>query len=169
MFRFLRGQRFDPSLQRELTESGGRRARALAWAQDETGTWCVLTRAGLFLGVAGDWRRWRWTEIEHGSWNNEAGQLRWQHTEGVGLFEPAGDPGDIPLVFKELVESSILVAETVEIPGTRNGGQVAGRRDPAEPNAPIVWTTSLGRGTPNRPENQALLDEALARMRAQYE
>ena len=169
MFEALRGRRLDRDVQRSLTEIGGGAARALAWGRDARGRWCVLSRAGLFVGEPGEWKRWRWPEVENGSWNNDLRTLKWKHSTGTATFRPDGDPRDIPLVFKELVESSILVAEHVEIPETRNGGDVAGRRDPGDPSAPIVWTATLGRGTKDTPENRAVLDDALAALRAQYE
>ena len=115
MFEALRGRRLDRDVQRSLTEIGGGAARALAWGRDARGRWCVLSRAGLFVGEPGEWKRWRWPEVENGSWNNDLRTLKWKHSTGTATFRPDGDPRDIPLVFKELVESSILVAEHVEI------------------------------------------------------
>ena len=169
MFEALRRARLDRDVQRSLTDEFGRCARALAWGRDATGRWCVLARGGMFLGEPGEWKRVRWQEIENGSWNRDNSTLRWLGRDGTRTFRVEGDPGDIPLVFKELVESSILVMEHVDIPETPNGGNIAGRRDPADPHAAIEWTTSLGRGTKDTDENRAVLDAALERLRRQYE
>lgn len=169
MFDKLRALRLDRSVQRSLLDAHGRAARSLAWARDAAGRWCVVTRAGLFVGTAGEWRQYRWPEVENGSWNRDLGALKWRHKGGTATFRPVGDPGNLPAVFKQLVESSILVVEHVEIPGTANGGSVAGRRDPGDPDAPLIWTTSLGRGTRDVPEHRAVLDDAVARLRMEYE
>lgn len=164
----IRRPRLEPLVQKSLTELAGKQARALAWGQDTNGRWCVIARAGLFVGEPGEWKHWRWPQIQSGSWMADNGQLRWEYEGGVGTFRPV-EPGFIPQMFREMVDSSILVMQTIDIVGTPSGGQVAARRDPADPTADIEWVTARGKGTPDTEEIQQILDEELGRLRAQFE
>lgn len=147
-------------------EHPGRPVRILAWAQGPDG-YAVGSPAGLSVGEQ-EWRHVGWHEIERGGWNAETAVLSWAQYGGrrgsVGLT----GPGRLPELFRERIAASIALERFVPVAGER-GVIVTARRDLGADGA-ISWHSSLTRGLTWHTDGvQAAADEALARLRSEYD
>ncbi|GAB3623848.1 hypothetical protein GCM10027418_19320 [Mariniluteicoccus endophyticus] len=168
---FRRHPRLDPQDERDLTRarvSVGLRASARVLGAEETGTgWCVAqTDALAHNDGAPQWVVVPWHTIERGGFNAQASSLTWALSDGRRGSVRLDSPGQLPEIFRERVEATILLEEHVPIEGTREGGVVSARRAPDGDE--VVWRVRRGRGTPNTDEVNALLDARLAELRAEY-
>lgn len=146
--------------------------RYLAHASGEQLTVVALT--DLFaLRDADGWRTWAWQQVQEGRWTGETATLGVRLLDGERLRFELADAGDLPSVFVERVQSSILVEERVRVPG----GEVivSGRRPPAGVpasvlGAPIVWhALALGRVDLEAPGVSDAVVRATNRLRSDYE
>ena len=98
-----------------LTEVPGRQPRILAWAASADGGLVILSPAAVSERSDGDWRHTGWHEIERGGWNAETGRLHWQTYAGRRAALALADPGNLPAVFKERVDASIVFEQFVPL------------------------------------------------------
>lgn len=157
------------SLRLAHTEYFGRvPGRVLATGQGVSG-WCVLLPECLAHQVSGSWRFVPWHEIEQGSWNDQNHELRWEQLDGRRGSVLLDSPGAVPQVFKERVEASIVLHRQIAIDGTREGGVISARRDLGDRDAPLQWRIRRGRGTEDSLDNRAVLEAAMADLRADFD
>ncbi|WP_026926020.1 hypothetical protein [Granulicoccus phenolivorans] len=116
--------------------------------------------------VPGGWRQLGWHEIERGQYNAETGTLRWTTVEGRAGSVRLPKPGNLPGLFRDRVNASIVVRQQVEVEGTLNGAQLSGRRNLGDNS--LTWHISRGKGTPNTPELTAELEGKLADLRREF-
>ncbi|MCB2175613.1 MAG: hypothetical protein KQH57_07375 [Actinomycetales bacterium] len=93
---------------------------ALAFAKLEDG-WAVATRDGLHVLQGGRPLSRHWTDVDGASLDGETGELevRWvDGTEPVRFVVEARSR--LPRVVHDRVQNSILLAETVKVPGDRH-------------------------------------------------
>lgn len=140
----------------------------LAAARSLTG-WCVLLPDVLAEEDTGQWRLAGWHTIEQGGWNDQNRELRWEETSGRRGSIIMDDPQRVPEVFRERVQASIVVQKHIQIEGTREGGVVSARRDLAHPDQPLSWRTWRGRGTPDDDHTRAILEAAMAELKADFD
>lgn len=122
---------------RELRVLRGSAPQVLAGARGEDLLAVALPDA-LALRRAGQWSQVAWQDIQHGSWDGERNRLQWVLVDGTEDGVVLTEAGQLPGVFVERVQASILVQEQVGAPG---GGTVllSGRRNPAG-HGPVIWT-----------------------------
>lgn len=147
----------------------GQPARVLAWASSVDEQTVVLSPVTLSVGDQNGWRHVGWHEIERGGWNAETEQLRWQtYAGGRGaLALPA--PRRVPEVFRERVAASLVFERFVPVTAGSDRGVIVSARRPCGTGA-IAWHTTLTRGmTWRTPGVRALADDALARLRHEYD
>lgn len=147
----------------------------LAAVQLADGRWVAGSRAALYLpNELGDAvRRVGWEEIERAGWDSEASVLHvWETTafgtplRGTDL--PVDDPGRFGQLLRERIDASVLVQRHVPLVG-KKGVRIVGRRNPAEPDATVVWNFVLDKGLePDRPGLMDSAEAALAAVRDEF-
>ena len=139
-----------------LGDVGVRRGeRALAWAEVRSNAGkrsgpagssdlLVATTAALYLPADADGvqnrQRWWWDQVLGATWENGEMRLRLQWQPGSPVSEVIfviDEPGELPAVVWERVESSIVVSQRLAIPGCSGATAVARRRRDRED---IAWT-----------------------------
>lgn len=139
-----------------LGDVGVRRGeRALAWAEarSNAGTHrgpagsmnlLVATTVALYLPADTDGvrnrQRWWWDQVLGATWENGEMRLRLQDQPGSPVSEvifAIDEPGELPAVVWERVESSIVVSQRLAIPECSGATAVARRRPDSED---IAWT-----------------------------
>ena len=139
-----------------LGDVGVRRGeRALAWAEVRSNAGkrsgpagssdlLVATTAALYLPADADGvqnrQRWWWDQVLGATWENGEMRLRLQGQPGSPVSEvifAIDEPGELPAVVWERVESSIVVSQRLAIPGCSGATAVARRRRDRED---IAWT-----------------------------
>ncbi|MDA8437450.1 MAG: hypothetical protein M0Z51_01160 [Propionibacterium sp.] len=119
------------------------------------------------------WRVLQWPEVRSGAWDGETGRLSVTMLDGSTQRLQLSEPGRLPGVFHERVQSTILVEERIPVPG----GEVlvSGRRQPAGADTttgerPVVWhAVAIGRADLTEPGVSRLVIAATERLRADYE
>ncbi len=143
--------------------------RPLGWAVDlGSGQFAVATASALYaVSAAGD-RLWSrpWHLVDGGSWDREQARLTitWVDRADPTQWRFAWD-SDFPEVFRARVQASVVLAETLELPGQRTA-RVVVRKDLATQG--LLTQTILGPGVSMRdPAVSAAVGAALARVREQ--
>ncbi len=125
-------------------------------------------------GSAADpWRVLQWPEVRSGAWDGGTGLLSVTTLDGSTQRLQLSEPGRLPGVFHERVQSTILVEERIPVPG----GEVlvSGRRQPAGAGTTaaeqhVVWhAVAIGRADLTDPGVSRLVIAATERLRADYE
>ncbi|MDN5761910.1 MAG: hypothetical protein L0H41_06305 [Microlunatus sp.] len=153
-----------------LAAAPGRPARILAWTATIDGL-IVLSPAVLSVSTDQGWQHVGWHEIEHGGWNAETEQLRWQVYDSARVTVTLPDPARVPEVFEERIKASIVFERFVPVgSSTTRGVVVNGRRDLADRLDPISWHASLSRGlTWRTPGVQETAEAAVEELRREYD
>lgn len=112
------------------------------------------------------WRQLGWHEIERGQWNAETHTLRWTTLEGRAGSVRLPKPGNMPAVFRDRVNASIVVRQQVEVEGTLHGAQLSGRRNLGDNS--LTWHITRAKGTRDTPELAAELERKLADLRREF-
>lgn len=163
-------RRLDRDIRAVLSARTGRRVRPLAWGRTEDDQWCVALPDRLAWGHGDDWRELLWHHIGHGGWNAELRQLRWTTVDGRPGTLRLREVGQLPDAFSDRVNATIVARERIDIDGTDDGVVISGRRNLADPDAPLLWRATPMRGTRlSDPEVAARVDQALERVRAEYD
>lgn len=108
---------------------------------------------------AGDdgWEFIGWHTISRGGWKADRSELRWTFVDMSEGRVQLDDPGRVPEVFRDRVNSSVAVEKVSEAPG---GGHVvvAGRRQLGPHASPgVVWqVTTLGKARLSDPATAQL-------------
>lgn len=139
--------------------------RPLAWAELEGSRWLVLTRTELALlsGTSLTWRR-PWHEVERGDWNGDAHTLT---VHWVGVVEPESlvtleeSLVELPLIFRERVDASVVHSETAP---ARGGGTLRAAVRRAPDGSLLTQVLAVGRVRPG-PELDAQIDALEAKVR----
>ncbi|HOB05966.1 MAG TPA: hypothetical protein PKM36_11940 [Propionibacteriaceae bacterium] len=137
----------------------------LAWGRGEDVLVAGLS-GHIAIRDAQGWRVVGWHQVDLARWDGESGVLSWagQTNERVTLTEP----GRIPMLLKDRVEASILVSERIKAGAVHV--QLSGRRDLANPEAPLVWSASAADGRSlDRPGVREAVDRRLAELKADVE
>lgn len=114
----------------------GVRTGLLTWARGGAGgdgcdVLAVLTRSHLAVARGGTWQVIAWDDILQGGWQEATGTLQWVLLDGARQEIGLDDAGDLPGVFMERVQASIVIQERVPVTGGRGEIIVSGRRNPA--------------------------------------
>ncbi|MEL4358476.1 MULTISPECIES: hypothetical protein [unclassified Luteococcus] len=143
---------------RVLATGSGPRAELLAFADR------------MAVRVADEpWRAIGWHQVQTGGWNAERAELHWRLTDGSKEAVQLTEPRSLPTVFRERVQATIAVQDQFDVPG---GGAVliSARRDLSAGSPELVWSATAVRGARmDNPVVKSLADEALARLRADYD
>lgn len=163
--------RLDPGVRDSLREALGSKPQILDWGRSGEEGYCVMLPGTLayLTGAGAEWTLVPWHTIERGEWNTDTQSLRCELTDGRRINIALDRAGELPLLFRDRVNASIVVDEFVEIPQTRNGGRVTARRDLTDRDASIIWRTVRSRGTPDRPEVNAILEERLVQLKGVFD
>ncbi|WP_040161108.1 hypothetical protein [Nigerium massiliense] len=152
-----------------LRDSGVADRRVLAWGKGDD-----RYAAGLFdrlvIGVPGQWSAVRWHEIEKGGWDADTRTLRWTTTAEPRRRETIalGEPGQLPELFRERVEQTIVFAQTVTLGGAKSA-VIAARRPLGQDADGVVWAITPGRGVNlGDPATAAQAQAELDRVRAEW-
>lgn len=169
----FRRNRLDRGLEESLRRArsdAGLPAKAAVLAAAPTGSgWCVLQDDLLAHNDgAPQWVLVPWHTIERGGFNAQGSSLTWALADGRRGSVFLDRPGSLPDVFRERVEATIVLEQHVPIAGTREGGVVSARRPLGGGAREIVWRVRRGRGTPDTPEVNAVLDQRRADLQAEY-
>lgn len=116
-----------------------------------------------------EWEFIGWHLIARGGWNGERQALRWTLVDGEEHDVHLDDPGQVPEVFRDRVQASIVVEHVVPAPG---GGHVAvaGRRELGVEDAPVVWqVTTSGAARLTDPAVAEFARATAIDVQAQYE
>ncbi len=163
---------------RELTEavtvasrhSPGGKEDILAAVRLTNGRWVAGTRAAVYLPTASPEgvRRVGWEAIERAGWDSEASVLHIYETTPFGTPLRAtdltvDDPGRFGQLLRERIDASVLVQRHVPLAGKR-GVRIVGRRNPANPDAPVAWNFVLDKGL--EPDQTGVLDAAEEALKA---
>jgi hypothetical protein len=128
----------------ELAAVLGHRPRVLAWGQaGDEGVVGLPDR--LAVSASGAWTWTAWDRIDHGQWDGESSSLRWQDANGEDHVITLTRPGRLPELFHERVSASILAQRFLRWDG--GSAQIALRRNPGDPDAPVRWCVLPGEGT----------------------
>lgn len=135
---------------------------ALAFAKLEDG-WAVATRGGLHVIQGERPLSRRWTDVDGASLDGETGELEIRWVDGTKPVRFAVDARSrLPRVVHDRVQNSILLAETVKVPGDRHVRVVLRR---AADGALFSQVIGNGRVDLADPDVAALIDAAEARVR----
>lgn len=143
---------------RVLASASGPRVEVLAFTD----------RLAVRVGDEG-WREIGWHQVQTGGWKAERDELHWRLTDGSTEAVQLDEPRTLPTVFRERVQATIAVQDQFDVPG---GGAVliSARRDLSAGSAELIWSATAVRGARmDNPVVKALADEALARLRADYD
>lgn len=150
----------------ELTAIIGR-ARVLASANGRPGPVVGLADR-LVFPLDGHWYQQPWHTIERGGWNRDDQVLAWTTIDGDTTQLPLSDPGKLPQLFEERVNATIVYTGSLRLDASATV-LMSARRDLTNPDAPLVWRASPGKGTdPNRIKDEPLVRAELARLRDEY-
>ena len=109
-----------PRLPRDLAALLPDRERPLAACPVTEGGWAVATKPGLAVldRTALLWRR-PWHEVDHGSWDEEAGAIRIRWVDGSRDAVPLDRNSARPLLeaFRDRVRASVIHSERLELEG----------------------------------------------------
>lgn len=153
----------------------GTETRVLAWGRDDAppageAAYAVGLPSLLAYQQDGSWHTIAWHRIARGGWNTETQRLGWVDYDGGRGEVPLSRPGSLPQLFKERVETSILVQRQVPVPGTKHGVVVVGRRVLGEEPPVLQWHASLNTGTTwSAPGAREAAEQALAELKADYD
>ncbi len=141
--------------------------RVMGWGHGDGVDVLVLSDALVVRRDAG-WTATPWQQIQRGSWDGRE-HLTVTLLDGTAMDLRLTDPGRVPGLFQERVETSILVERRIEVPG----GEVllSGRRSPDPSRAePVLWhALSVGRVDLSDPSVSAAVVQATDKLRADYE
>ncbi|MEL4504432.1 hypothetical protein AAEX63_06555 [Luteococcus sp. H138] len=130
----------------------------------------ILAFADRFaVRVGDDWREVGWHQVQTGGWKAERDEMHWRLTDGSKDAVQLTEPRSLPTVFRERVQATIAVEDRFDVPG---GGAVVltARRDLSQRQPTLIWTAFAVRGARMEdPQVKALAEEALARLRADYD
>jgi len=142
----------------------------LAAVRLTNGRWVAGTRAAVYLPTASPEgvRRVGWEAIERAGWDSEASVLHIYETTPFGTPLRAtdltvDDPGRFGQLLRERIDASVLVQRHVPLAGKR-GVRIVGRRNPANPDAPVAWNFVLDKGL--EPDQTGVLDAAEEALKA---
>ncbi|MFV0405238.1 MAG: hypothetical protein ACK5LN_00170 [Propioniciclava sp.] len=163
----LFGNRIPSDVRTRLQDQLGQRPVVLAWARTDDGV-AVALPDQLAVDRGGAWECLPWEDVLTGGWDRADGALRWRRVstsadESVAL----SDPGSLPEVFRERVEATILVQQTVQA-GPGRSITLTGRRSLAEGEVTIRWTAHPAPGVRMEGETLAFVERQLAKLRAEY-
>lgn len=151
-----------------LAEHLGRRPRVLAWGRSDAGP-VVALHERLAVLQADGWADVPWHDVLGGGWDDEARSLHWVRlSTGERVDLPLAEPGSLPEVFRERVESTFLFQQVLQLaPG--KSLTITARRNLVRPEAPVLWTVHPGRGVQlDDPDTRAFAEAELGRLRAEY-
>lgn len=150
-----------------LRAQPGRQVRVLAWAKTLDG-YCVGSPSALSFGDGTGWSHIGWHQIETGGWDADTGRLSWSLYGGDRDFMELSEVGRLPELFRERVSASIVLEKFIPI-HNRRGVLISGRRDLADPDAPITWHSTLRGGLTWETEGvKAATDRAIVQVRTEY-
>ncbi|MDO8108073.1 hypothetical protein Q6348_12795 [Isoptericola sp. b441] len=135
---------------------------ALTFAPFEGG-WAVATRSGLHLLRDGTALHRRWTDVDGASLDGDSGELEIRWVDGTPPARFVVDAGSrLPRVVHDRVQNSVVLAETVSVPGDRKL-RVALRR--SADGALFSQVIGNGRVDLSDPAVAQVVDAAEARVR----
>lgn len=146
---------------------GVRRPRVLAWAPTADGIVVGLPDA-LVVRADKGWTKIAWTQIVRGGWDSTSSAFTWTLSDGQRGGVAVDEPGRLPELFRERVTASIIVNQPLEDRALR-GVTVVARRNPAAPQDEWDWQIIPPAAGPLTRGAQALAEQELARIRADYE
>jgi hypothetical protein len=150
-----------------LTQAAGGKVRVLAWAEHglapEVGYAVALLESFAFC-ADGAWTFIDWAQIDRGSWNGAQKTLNVVVADGRKYQFAFAAPGQLPEVFVERVNASIVFAHNLEIDGHR--AVISKRRSLAKGAGQGEWRVTAAVGLD--PSDPSLLAE-LERLRAEFE
>ncbi|WP_143052776.1 hypothetical protein [Propionibacterium cyclohexanicum] len=153
---------------RGLQAALGHRAAALAWGRGQE-LLAVATRGHLAVAERGTWRVIAWDDILSGAWREDDATLRWMLIDGSGRTIQLENSGELPGVFMERVQASILVQERVPVLGGRGEIIVSGRRNPTG-GGELRWMVQpLGSTDLSDPRVQQVAIAETEHLRREYE
>lgn len=151
-----------------LSDALGARPDLLAWARG-TGILAVAGRAQLAISRHGEWQLVSWDDILQGKWREADGVLQWVLLDGRRQEVRLEDAGDLPGVFMERVQASILVQERVPVLGGAGEILVSGRRNPGD-GGELRWMVQpVGGISLDDPEVKRIAIAEAENLRREYE
>jgi hypothetical protein len=133
--------------------------RVLAWATTDGGHAVALT-GHLALGAGDTWELIGWHDLVRGGWDPKAGILHWQPAQGERRSVRLADPRDLPPLFRERLNDTILVEE--RLGGPADGVVVTVQRRLDEAQAPLIFrATPVDADNPPSAELSAAADRRL--------
>ena len=150
-----------------LSDHLGRRARPLAWAASDDGVVVALTDR-LCSRDSDGWSDVPWHDVLRGGWDDAESVLSWvRMSTGDKVSIHLDEPHSLPEVFRERVEATILVRQTVS-PRPGKSITITARRPLTEGDDRILWTAHPAPGVRMDAETLAFTEAELARLRAEY-
>ncbi|SDE60816.1 hypothetical protein [Auraticoccus monumenti] len=162
-------RRLPAELAGELAEQVGGRPRVLRWAEGDRGVVAALP-AWLAVRRVEGWQLIGWHEIEGGGWSAPDQLLEWTLTDGRRGRMRLTEAGRFPEVFRERVHATIIVRREVNDPDTGAQFTLSARRRLDDDRAPLLWETTLVRGTTwSQPGVREATERAMAALRSEYD
>lgn len=136
------GKRPDKSLVQELEAHVGRRVDVIAQGSGPEVS-LLATKESLALRELGQWRVFGWEQIANGAWRDTESSFFWTTTAGEAFTVHLDDPGRLPELFRERVQSSMVVTLSHDLQKGRV--QIIGRRTLDGSDA-MTWYAVAGGG-----------------------
>ena len=164
---FRRFPNLSPAEWDELRAVVDHRPDVLAVGRGE-GALVVAQRDILTVRQADQWQVMGWHEIQRGGWRSEDQALSWELVDGSRGSVVLSDPGQVPSVFRERVQASIVVNEQVTVPDDRGQVIIVGRRNLGT-DEPLRWLVEpVGRTNLSDPWVRDFVVLQTERIRAEY-
>lgn len=159
------GSRPDKALVHELEAHEGHSVDVIAHGSGPEAT-VLATREKLAIRSMGQWQTFGWEQIAHGAWRAEESTFVLTTTSGHEVTVHLDDPGRLPGLLRERVQTSTAVTVSHDLP--RGRVQIIGRRK-LDGSDHLTWYAVAGGGAD-------LEDEAVAafvvaetdRLKAEY-
>ena len=164
----FRKQRANPSVVASYQQQTGGKPRVMGWGSGPRVE--LLAFADHFAVRFADqpWQPIAWHQVRSGGWRSE-GEIHWRLVDGSRDSYQLQDEGNFPEVFRERVQASIALEDTIEL---ETGGaiQITARRDLGRDEPTLVWNTTALRGASLQdPATRELAELREAQLRADYD
>lgn len=151
-----------------LDAAVGKAVDPLAVARGD-GALVVATRGCMAVSREGRWQVVPWDEILNGGWDAPTTTLRWSLLDGTRESVQLGDPAELPGVFIERIQASIVVQKRFEIPGELGTIVISGRRNPARADDLRWMVQPIGRTDLADPEVRRVATAETENLKREYE
>ena len=142
--------------------------QVLAVGRGDRVTMIALSEA-CCVGGADGWETFGWHEVQSGRWDDETQRMIWTLVTGESGSAALTDPGELPKVFTERVNDSIVVQRMLRVPDTSFTVVIVARRA-LRKNADLIWTVqALGSTNLSDPRVEKFVLEMTEHLKEEFE